>query len=480
MKRDQQETRSPDKNSIILVSILAAFIPPFMASSLNVALPTIGREFSMPAVHLSWLITAYLLSIGVFIVPFGRAGDLYGRRTIFLWGTVIYTCATLCAAMAGGAAMLLCFRIVQGAGAAMIFGTGMAMLIAAIPPERRGFMLGINVSVTYIGLSLGPPLGGILTQQFGWRSIFYSNIPLSVLIIAVVFFKIGRDKNDRPGESFDYKGSFIYAAALVALMYGLSTLPGIHGIVSACAGAAGFIVFAVIERGTTSPLLCLGLFRRNTVFAFSSLAALLNYSATHGAGFFLSMYLQYIKGMPPQSAGIIMIAWPLFMAAFSPFAGRLSDWIEPRIVASLGMGSTALGLFFLSRITAVSSIGFIVMGLVMIGVGVAFFSSPNTSAIMGSVEKTYYGMASSIVATMRLIGQILSMGISAVVLGALVGNVVITPERHAAFVESVRITFVIFGSLCTLGIFASLSRGRVRIASDPKAKKPGQVIPEID
>jgi EmrB/QacA subfamily drug resistance transporter len=433
-----------------------------MASSINVALPSIGREFSLSAVALSWIVTSYLLAIAVFLVPFGKAGDLYGRRKVFLWGTIVYTIASLLVGCASSATMLMAFRIVQGIGAAMIFGTGTAMLTSVIEPHKRGSMLGVSVALTYLGLSLGPPLGGLLTQTLGWRSIFYTNVPLGCIILLLVLWKIRQEPTEVHGGGFDYIGSVIYGAALISLMFGLVHLPQPEGIILSVTGAAGLLLFGWVESRINSPVLAIALFRRNTVFTFSNIAALFNYSATAGSGFLISLYLQYVKEFPPKSAGLILIAQPIIMAIFSPFAGKLSDRIESRIVSSLGMAMTAAALFFFSRINDSTPLFYIIAGLMMLGIGVAFFSSPNTSAIMGSVERPFYGMASSIVGTMRLIGQMLSMGIAAMVLSTFVGSAAITPAHHQAFIASTRVSFLIFGILCTVGIFASLARGRLR------------------
>jgi EmrB/QacA subfamily drug resistance transporter len=457
------------KNSIVFVSICAAFLPPFMASSVTVALPTIGRDFSMPAVALSWIVTSYFLAIAAFLIPFGKAGDLYGRRNIFLCGIVLYTAASLLAGCAYGAMSLITFRVLQGIGGSMIFSTGLAMLIGAVPPGERGKMLGINVASTYTGLSLGPVLGGLLTQTLGWRSIFLVNVPMGLVMVLFVLWKISREKPEPPPAAFDFGGSVVYAASLAALMVGLSHLPLAKGVALSAAGASGIAIFIWIESRTASPVLTLGLFRRNRVFVLSNIAALASYSATTGAVFLISLYLQYVKGLSPKDAGLILLSQPLVMALFSPFAGRLSDRIEPRIVASAGMVLTAASLFFFSRITEASPMSHIITGLVLLGAGVAFFSSPNTSAIMGAADKTQYGAASSIVGTMRLSGSILSMSIAAMVLSSYIGNAPVTPAIHHLFIAGVKDSFFVFAALCTLGVFASLSRGTVREKGNAQA-----------
>jgi EmrB/QacA subfamily drug resistance transporter len=469
-------TKSTGSGGIIFASILAAFLPPYMASSLTVALPTIGREFSMPAVDLSWVITSYLLAIAVCIMPFGKIGDLYGRRRLFFWGAVVYTAATTISGCIPSASALLIMRVVQGIGAAMIFSTGTALLVSVVPPSKRGSMLGLNVASTYIGLAAGPSLGGICTQHLGWRSIFFTSAPLGLLMVFVVLVCIRKDHLTSSRHSFDITGSVLYGAALAGLMLGLPDLMSLKGVLLTAAGVGCAAFFIGVESRTAEPIVHFGLFRRSTVFTFSSIAALLNYSATHGAGFLLSLYLQYVKGMPPRAAGLVMIFWPLLMAVFSPLAGKLSDHVEPRTVASAGMGCTAFALFYFCAIGQATPLYRIITGLTLLGTGIAFFSSPNVSAIMGSVEKQHYGMATSMVGTMRLIGQMLSMGIVAFIMNAFIGNRIITVSQHPAFIGCARMSFAVFGVLCALGVFASLARGRVRKEPGKKEIAPPEIM----
>ena len=441
-----------------------------MASSVTVALPTIGREFSMPPAALSWVVTSYFLAIAAFLIPFGKAGDLYGRRNLFLRGIALYTASSFGAGCAPEATPLIAFRVLQGIGGSMIFSSGVAMLTSAVAPGERGKMLGLNVAATYIGLSLGPPIGGMLTQTMGWRSIFFVNVPLGLVMAAFVLWKIRRDKPAGgpagppagPREGFDFGGSAVYTVSLAALMLGLSYCPRAGGIALSAAGVSGLAIFIWMESRAAAPVLTIGLFRRNRVFVFSNLAALASYSATTGAVFLISLYLQYVKGLSPKDAGLIMLAQPLVMALLSPFAGKLSDRIEPRMVASAGMALTAASLFCFSRMTEASHLFPVVAGLVLFGAGIAFFSSPNTSAIMGAADKTQYGAASSIVGTMRLAGSILSMSIAAMILSSHLGNAPVTPARHPLFIAGVKESFVVFAVLCALGVLCSCARGRVR------------------
>ena len=451
-----------NKRSALLVAALGSFLTSFMSSSVNIALPSIGREFAMDAVLLSWVATSYLLAAAMFLVPFGRIADIHGRKRIFTYGILIYTVSSLLSAISTSAIILICFRILQGIGGAMIFGTAVAIITSVFPVGERGKALGINVATVYSGLSLGPFLGGFLTQHFGWRNIFLVNVPLGGLIMAFIFWKLEGEWAGAKGEKFDFTGSIIYSLTLIAIMYGFSLLPAMSGAWLILMGVLGILAFIRWEMRVESPVLNMNLFRNNTVFAFSNLAALINYSATFAVGFLLSLYLQYTKGLSPQNAGLILVSQPLVQAIFSPFAGRLSDRIEPRIVASMGMVLTAVGLFLFTFLNEKTTLEFIVANLILVGFGFALFSSPNTNAVMSSVKKRFYAVASGTRGTMRLTGQMLSMGIAMLIFAIYIGRVQITPEYYPLFLRSAKAAFIIFAVLCFGGIFASLARGKVR------------------
>jgi MFS family permease len=346
----------------------------------------------------------------------------------------------------------------------MIFGTGVALLMSVFPAQERGRALGINVAAAYTGLSVGPFIGGLLTLHFGWRSIFLVNVPLGLMAIALISSKLKEEWAGAEGEKFDLAGSIIYCFGLTAVTYGFSSFSRWGAMLSAClilAGVLGIFAFIVWEMKIQNPVLNVNVFRGNRAFALSNLAALINYSATFAVGFFLSLYLQYIKIFNPQMAGAILVFQPVVMAVGSPFAGRLSDRIEPRIVASAGMALTAVGLFLLTLLHEDSSLAFIIADLILLGLGFALFSSPNTNAVMSSVEKRFYGVAAGTLGTMRLTGQMLSMGIAMLIFAIHIGHTQITPEYYPAFLISTRSAFIFFGVLCSGGVLASLARGKV-------------------
>jgi len=459
---DDPAGNGTSKGVVLLVATTASFIFPFTGSAVNIALPVLGKELSMDAVMLGWIATAYLLSSASFLVPFGRIADIHGRKKIFTCGIVIYTLSSLLAGLASSATMLISCRVLQGVGGAMLAGTAVALLTTVFPANERGKVLGINVAVTYIGLSLGPVLGGVLTQNLGWRSIFFVSAFLGLAVIGVVLWKLKGEWTGAKGERFDLAGSVIYILGLVALIYGFTLLPAMSGVWLIVGGVIGLWAFTRWEMRTRSPVLDMSLFKNSRAFTFSNVAALINYSATWAVSLLISLYLQYLKGLNPQSAGLILVAMPATQAFFSPLAGRLSDRIEPRIIASAGMALTTVGLIILIFLNKETPLAFIIGNLILLGLGFAFFSSPNTNAVMSSAPKAAYGVASATLATMRQVGMTFSMGVAMLMFALYIGRVQITPEYYSLFQESMKTSFIIFAILCFGGIFASLARGKVR------------------
>ncbi len=473
--KDRLPSDTGMKRSTLVVTTLSSFTTPFMGSAINLALPSIGKQFQIDAVLLSWIATSYLLAAAISLVPFGRLADIYGRKKIFTLGIAAFTITSFLCAISTSAPMLILFRVFQGAASSMMFATAIAILTSVFPPQERGKALGINVAAVYIGLSLGPFLGGLLTQHLTWRSVFLINIPLGLITICLVLWKLKGEWAEAKGEKFDLPGAIIYGLALVFIMYGISLLPAMKSLWLILLGLLGFVAFVLWTGRAEHPIYNLNLFKSNRIFAFSCLAALLNYSATFAMSFLLSLYLQYIKALSPQSAGLILVAAPVVMAIFSPFAGRLSDKIEPRIVSSIGMALTTIGLFLFVFLDENSTQESIIVRLIVLGLGFALFSSPNTNAIMGSVEKRFYGLASGSVGTMRLLGMMISMGIATVIFTLYLGRVQITVEYFPVFIKSVKVAFAVFAILCFGGIFSSMVRGKLRgDVSEPVKEGPPQ------
>lgn len=447
------------RGAILVVVCTALFLMPFMSSSVAVALPAIGREFSASAVELGLVATIYVVAIAIFLLTMGRISDIHGRRRLFLWGVTVFTLASLLICFSHSIEMVIGLRFLQGMGTAMINACTLAMVVAAFPDHERGRVLGISVASVYVGISLGPVLGGFLVTAFGWRSIFMLGVPLGGLCYYLAATRITHETKEAAGEPFDWLGSAIYVAAIASLTWGGASLTK-HpwAIPAVLAGILFAITFVVVECRTAHPLLDMNLLFRNRVFAFSNLAALINYASTFGVTFYLSLYLQEVKGLSPRNAGLVLMVQPIIQACLSPLGGRLADRFSAGLVATVGMALCAVGLGLSATIGAATALTGIMGVLVFLGLGFAFFSSPNTSVIMGSVERRHLGVASAMTGTMRTLGMTSSMVVITVTFTIVMGNHPVAPETAPDFLRSMKLDLILFGLLCVVGVFMSLVR----------------------
>lgn len=450
------------KWAVLIAAALSTFIVSYMSSAVNIALPSIGKELQMDAASLGLINTSYFITVAMFLLPFGRLSDIHGRKKILICGVLIYTVSSLWLSFCSSPTVLLILRCAQGSGSALIFATGIALVTSVFPIEERGKALGFMAGVGHIGSSLGPALAGLLTQQFGWRSIFMVTVPLSLVALVLVLSQIKGEWITAKGEEFDLKGSLIYSFALVGIIYGFSIIPAVPGIIITAAGVSGLIAFVRWETRVSYPILNISLFTKNRVFAFSNLAQFIVFGGTFAVAFLMSMYLQYIQGFSPQTTGLILIATPIVQSSFSPLAGRLSDRIEPRIIASIGITIITAGLLLCSFLGEGTVLWYILGSLAVLGLGFAFFISPNNNAIMSSVDYKIYGVAAAALATVRQFGLMFGMAVASFLFAIYVGGVeVITQEYYPLFLQGMRISFIIFAVLCFGGIFASLARGTI-------------------
>ncbi|MGB9771666.1 MAG: MFS transporter [Candidatus Kapaibacteriota bacterium] len=451
------------KNAVLTVSVITSFLTAFLGSSVNVALPSIQKEYHIDAVTLAWISTSYLLATASILLPFGRLSDIMGRKKTFLWGLILFTTFSFLCAFAPNIYILIALRIIQGVGAAMIFSASTAIITSVFPMGERGHAMGYSVSAVYLGLTLGPVLGGILTQNFGWRSIFLLNLPIGIFIVYLVQKKLGNvEWADSRGERFDWSGTILYISGLSFLMLGFTRIQTYFGKTLLIASIIILILFIIIENKLEQPIISVKIFLKNITFMLSNLAALINYSTTFAVSFLLSLYLQYIKGLTPQNAGFVLAIQPITQAIFSSYAGKLSDRFEPRYVASFGMFLSSLGIFLLSFINSNTSLYFLMLAQVLLGLGFAFFSSPNTNAIMSSVDKKYYGVASALVGTMRLVGQTFSLGVVTMLFAIYLGGSKFSPPLYPTFISLTHWILLGFSIVSAFGILASLARGNIK------------------
>jgi MFS family permease len=444
---------------VLLVATTAGFLTTFMVSAVNIALPVIHAQWNVSAVTLGWIPLAYMLTGAALLMPAGRMADFVGRKRFFLIGMAAFTVLTLAAALAPSASVLIVLRLLQGAAAAMLFSCTVAMVTLAHPLESRGKALGLQVAGVYLGSTLGPVVGGVITQGLGWRYIFvFIGVAGALNCVLIASRLRGIEWREPKQAPFDVAGSLVWAVSLTALLIGFSLLsgvwvPGIWGWILIAVAVVGIAGFFWWEGRAADPVLNVDLIRRNRVFAYSNAATFINYAATAAMTFLMSLYLQFDKGLSPDLAGLVLVSNAAVQTMFSPIAGRLSDRVSPRYVASAGMALCVLALAAFIFLRSTTDYWYIITALCVLGVGFAFFSTPIIHSIMGSVDQRFTGVASATIATMRMTGQNISLGLAALVLAVVVGSQAIGP---ANVLTTVRITFAVFAGLCVLGVAASL------------------------
>lgn len=449
------------QRTVLLMILLNGFATPIMLSAVNVALPSMATDLSLSAVALSWVPMAYLVASAMFVLPAGGLADRIGRKKVFLMGTVGVILTSILAAVSVNAAMLISARFLQGVASAMLYATQVAIISSVFPAKQRGQMLGLVVSSVYIGLAAGPLIGGVVIDTVGWRYGFLLQVPLAIIVLLIGVLKVDREWSSNSDAPFDGWGALTYSASLLLICVAVSMLPDISGFALLGAGALVFFYFARHALKIPAPIWDIRLFFTNRVFTLSCAASLIMYSSTYANVVLLSLFLQYLKGFSATHAGMVLMIQPLTMAILSPVAGKLSDRIEPRILASTGMALTAVGLGMLAALSSASSLNSIVLALLISGVGFALFSSPNVNAIMGSVEARHLGSASGAVATTRLLGQLASMILVSLMLALFMGDATISPENYPLLETTIRFAFGLAAILCLPGIALSLGRGRM-------------------
>lgn len=449
-----------NKTHVLLINSVAMWLAGFMTTGINIALPPIQSSFNLGPVALGWLPLAYLLATGALVLPFGKIADLLGRRRIFLVGLGLFAVSSLALFFSPAYAWLVGFRASQGVGSALMFASSIAMITLAFPPGQRGRAMGIYSGVIYLGHTMGPSVGGVIVHNLGWRSLFLVVGVVACLTVGVNLWLLGDTEwKEEKATGFDWKGSAGYAFALAAFLLGLSWLPTASGVVLLVCGIGGVALFVRRQARVTNPVLEVGLFRHNRVFAFSNAAALINYAAVWAMTFLMSLYLQFVKGLNAETAGLVLVAGVAVQASISPLVGRLADRFDPRWVASSGMALCVLALFSFSFLHAGTPYWYIIATLCVLGLGFAFFSTPNQNSIMSSVAQQHVGMASASLSTMRMVGQGISIGIATLVLAVIVGRHEIRPADYPHLLVSVRVTFAVLTAMCLVGVAASLSRG---------------------
>jgi len=459
---------------VLTVTGMGAFLGPLDVTVVALALPAIGRDLGLSFSGAIWIQAGYLLAYALVLIPAGRISDQLGRLRVWRIGIGVFALASLGSAVSQSDAALLAWRALQGCGGAMLAATSTALVTAVFPPHERGKALGLNVMALYLGLALGPLVGGLLVDHAGWRWIFLVNLPVAaVALLGSLGLPEGRPVPGRP--RLDPLGTLLLGAGLCGVMIGLTFGPvwgwgsaRVGGLIAA--GAGLLVAFAAAESRVRAPLIDLAMFRRSRLFALGNLAALLNYAAVFGVIALTAVLLEISGGFTPTQAGLIMIAQPVIMVALSPVAGRMSDRIGSRALASGGMVLVAAGLMVLAFVPAGIPVPHVVAGLAVTGLGMAAFSSPNTSAVMGSADPERLGVAAAVLAMMRTLGQTLSLAIlgtlAAAPLGAegaraLFGGETAGLAGAGAYLDGYRLAMLVGAAIALAGAALSLGRGPV-------------------
>ena len=460
---------------VLFIASIASFMAPFDGSVVNIALPAITRSLEATFTDIILISTVYLVVIASFQTSFGRLGDRSGMKRVFVLGVTVFTIGSFLAGLSGGVPELLAFRIVQGVGAAMMSAIASALIVTAFPAPERGRALGINLSAVYIGLTAGPFVGGILVQVFGWRSIFYVNVPIGIVTVVLAYLYLKEERTERPRSRFDFPGAISLITFLTTLLLALSglglSLWELGALVLTCLGS--FVCFVFLERRPgIMPLVDLRLFTQNRTFAAGNATSLMNYTTSSGALLVMSLYLQEILGYSPFEAGLILLVQPVVMVIVAPISGALSDRVSARILSSLGMLTRVVAFLMLSQLGLSSSGATIWFPLTLVGLGHALFSSPNTNSIMSSVPREEIGLASGTLGTVRSAAQ--SIGVA--ILGGVVassmpagafetlseGGSVASGGIAQLFVMGMHEAFLIAALLSAIGVITSLVRGKDR------------------
>ena len=451
------------QRTTLFIAMFASFVFPFSSNSLNIAVPFIGADLQVPATNLTWTMSAMMLTNIALNVPFGRFADLWGKRKVFNIGILIFSVGTFAGAIAPNFWTLIIFRVIQGIGGAMFVSTNIAILLDVYPAQQRGRVLGLSVMCTYIGLSLGPVVGGFIIEYLSWRAVFIITALFTLITFVVAMLSLSKLPKTATARSADIRtdplSNILYMSAMVLFMYGFTVFgQHVYSYFFLGAGILLLVVFGWHELKTPLPIIELRLFKNNLNYVFSNLSAMLNYMSVGALSYILTIYLVVVKGFPPNIAGFILIAQPVVMAICSPIVGRFSDKRSPFVISSLGMGICTLSMLLFLLLREDSPIILVIINLVILGFGFGVFSSPNMNAVMSSVSPKDYGIANSIINTMRMVGQLSGMAIITIIMYFTIGDALISEVGAAGIMSAFHTTFVVFAFICMAGVLLSLGR----------------------
>ncbi len=462
-------TPNPSRKWAILFAVVVTqFAVPFMLSAVGVCLPSIGREYAASAIALSLVESVFLCVNAMLLLPLGRAGDIFGRGGVFLFGLLLFALATAGLTMAPNMEAFLVVRGIQAVGGAMTLATGLALLYDAFPFEERGRALGISAAGIFLGISAGPFLGGIIAARFGWRWMFYAGMAPCALAFMICLRNLEWRLSPKPGERFDWWGAITSAAGIGLLVFGSAHTESTLGWLGLGGGVLLCGLFVVIESRTGVPLLHLGLFTSNAPFSLGIAAICLLGCAAFGISFLLSLYLQYGRGMSPAEAGTLLVVQPVIQCIISPLSGRLADRIPAHVMAGAGAMITTVAIFVAATLTGSSGLGAVVTVLAVAGFGIGLFSTPSLLVVMSAVDESRYGIASAMSGQSRTLGMTLCMAAVTVAMARFVGNHPLGPEVFDRYLLAMHWLFGGFGILGFVGAALSFLAKKRILAVSPR------------
>ena len=440
---------------VVLISFITSFFAVFLSNGIIIGVPAIAQEFAMNNVIQNWVPTIFFLVVAVFTVPAGQISGKFGVKKSLLAGISVYLIGSIGACLAFSTESFLIFRIIQGAGVAFLNVSAMAMVVHAVKPQNRGKALGFTVTGVYLATSLSPVICGFLVHNLGWRSMFYFVIPFLVLCIILMILKIPQEWKTYEKDKIDKTGSVLYGIGILAFIYGFTSLITTTGKILTVFGLILLVIFGMFELRQKSPVFNMNLFR-NAKFTSSNIAALCSYIAVMVVTTILNYHFQYVRGWDAQMAGLILIITPILMAIMAPNAGKLSDKIHPQKLAAMGMGIATVALLILTFLNKFTPLYIVVIAMILQGIGMGLFSSPNMNAIMSSVPPKDAPTASASQATMRTIGQTMSLGLLTLVFAWVMGSLELAPQYANMIVQASQTICMICTAACILAVFASL------------------------
>jgi len=451
------KTNGSTKKYVLLISIIVSFLVPYTSSSINIALPEIGKTFLLNSIFLGWITSSYLLVTGIFLIPFGKIADIYGKKKVITSGIIIFTIGSFLSALAFSGDVLLISRVIQSLGSAMIFGNVYSLIASVFPEEDQGKALSLSVGTAYVGLAIGPVLGGFLTEFLGWRSIFLFSIPFGIAAIIAVL-KLKGEWIEAADDKFSISSTSVLGLSLTGIIYGFSEITTTIGIIALIFGVLGVILFIWLQTKVKNPLIHPELLF-NRAYIINNVTSIINYGPGIFTLFLLTLYLQNIRGLSPNQTGLLLCVQSVFIALFSILTGKLLDSVKSRHIAAIGMALTAIGLTVLVFLGETTSFEVIVVALAILGSGYGLSAASSTQIAVEYVEKRFYGLSSASLNTMRVVGQLMGMGVTLAVLNIFIGKATLNPSNYAQFIEGTKIPFLIFAILCYVSIYGYFIMG---------------------